>query len=220
MPIATQPRSRRARGLTLTDLAVCFGPMLPDRIRMDPPPGTATEQDLVRILNHEDRLFELVDGTLVEKTMGCEESELTIWLAVFLGNFIGPRKLGRLTGADGPMRLKLGLVRIPDLAFVSRARIPRGKRSRTPISRLIPNLCVEVISRGNTPEEMQRKLQEYFQAGVELVWFVDLSRRTVEVFTSPDDVTQLTERQTLTGGRVLPGFKLKLADLFRVLDDE
>ncbi|MSR56691.1 MAG: Uma2 family endonuclease [Planctomycetaceae bacterium] len=212
------PRSKRA--LTLSDLADRFGPMPPWRIRMNPHPGTATEKDLLRILDHEDRLFELVDGILVEKDMGFEESELALWLAASLANFVGPRRLGRLSGADGPLRLKLGLVRIPDIAFISRARYPGGKRPRGAIAKVVPNLAVEIISRGNTPKEMRSKLQEYFKAGVELVWFVYPKSRTVESFTAPDTCRTLTETQTLTGGDVLPGFKLKLRELFSKLDEE
>jgi Uma2 family endonuclease len=52
---------------------------------------------------------------------------------------------------------------------------------------------------------------------VNLVWFVDPETRTVRVFTSPDDVTTLTAKVTLTGGEVLPGFAVPVADLFASL---
>jgi Uma2 family endonuclease len=61
---------------------------------------------------------------------------------------------------------------------------------------------------------MERKRKEYFFAGVELVWEVDPYQRTVSVYTAPDTVTILTERDTLDGGEVLPGFSLRLANLF------
>jgi Uma2 family endonuclease len=61
---------------------------------------------------------------------------------------------------------------------------------------------------------MQRKLKEYFLAGVTLVWFVDPSKRTVEVFTAPDASTVFTEDQTLDGGDVLPGLRLPVRDVF------
>ena len=58
------------KGLTLADLVDRFGPMPAERIRTNPPPGTATEQDVIDIEEHESRLCELVDGVLVEKTAG------------------------------------------------------------------------------------------------------------------------------------------------------
>ena len=79
---------------------------------------------------------------------------------------------------------------------------------------LVPDLAVEVLSAGNTPGEMARKRQDYFAAGVQVVWEVNPSTRTVEVFTTPDHSTVLHEAQTLDGGMVLPGFTLPLQELF------
>ena len=77
---------------------------------------------------------------------------------------------------------------------------------------------MEVLSAGNTPGEMARKRQDYFAAGVHLVWQVDPDTRTVEVFMAPDQSTVLHEAQTLEGGTVLPGFTLPLQEFFGSLD--
>jgi len=61
---------------------------------------------------------------------------------------------------------------------------------------------------------MDRKLKDYFLAGVKLVWFVDPAKRTVRVCTAPDESTLRTEEQTLDGGRVLPRFRLPLKEWF------
>jgi hypothetical protein len=53
---------------TAADLVERFGPIPLRRIRLDTPPGSATEQDVIEIYNREKRLYELVDGVLVEKT--------------------------------------------------------------------------------------------------------------------------------------------------------
>jgi Uma2 family endonuclease len=84
---------------------------------------------------------------------------------------------------------------------------------------LAPDLAVEVLSEGNTREEMERKLKEYFLSEVSVVWFVDPRNRTVRVYTSPDDVTELGEGDTLDGGDVLPGFSVPVARLFADLGD-
>ena len=199
---------------TVADLSALFGPMPLWRIRSNPSPGLATEADILRIHARHDRLCELIDGTLVEKTVGSEESELAIWIAVLLSNHTRPRKLGSVLGADGMIRLRAGLVRIPDVSFVSVDRLPGGKLPRKPILDIVPNLVVEVLSESNTAKEMKRKLREYFKAGVELVWHVDPLSRIVEVYTAPDKRVVLRGSQTLTGGRVLPGFKVMLKQLF------
>src|SRR4029077_4728913 len=96
-------------------------------------PGTATERDVIRIRDRERRLFELIDGVLVEKVMGYWESVLAIELARLLGNFVRRRQVGALAGEAAILRLAPGLVRIPDLSFISRARLAHHRRARTPI---------------------------------------------------------------------------------------
>jgi Uma2 family endonuclease len=203
---------------TLADVLQQLGGISAKRVRCNPPLGTATEDDVIRIRARERRLFELVHGVLVEKVMGYWESVLGIELARLLGNFINRHKSGSLAGADGMLRLSPGLVRIPDLSFVSRARLARHRRARAPILPLAPDLAIEVLSEGNTRREMERKISEYFDAGCRLVWLVDARTRTVAVYTSGADVITLTEKQTLTGGDVLPGFRLPLRNLFRLIN--
>jgi Uma2 family endonuclease len=204
----------RASEMTLIDLAELFGPMPAWRIRGVPAPGTATEQDVIEIEARENRLCELVDGVLVEKCVGYEESCLAIELARLLANYVKAHDLGRVSGEGGMMRLFPGLVRIPDVAFAQWSKFPDRHRARKAVPDLVPDLAVEILSEGNTPQEMSRKLDDYFESGVRLVWFVDLRQRTLEVFTARESSTVLHAQETLTGGDVVPGFVLPLQELF------
>jgi Uma2 family endonuclease len=208
-----------AQELTLADVLQQLGGISPKRVRFRPAPGTATEDDVIKIHDRERRLFELIDGVLVEKVMGYWESVLAIELARLLGNFVNRRKLGTLAGEAGMLLLSTGLVRIPDVSFISRARLAHHRRARAPILPLAPDLAIEVLSEGNTPREMARKVREYLDSGCRLVWLIDPRARTVAVYTSLAKPTILTEMQTLTGGDVLPGFRLPLRKLFGLLDD-
>jgi Uma2 family endonuclease len=105
--------------VTVSDLLHQLGDIPPERVRLQPPPGTATEADVVAVLSREERLCELVDGVLVEKTLGYYESYIAATLIRLLGNFVVAHDLGIVAGADGMMRLAPGLVRIPDVSFVS-----------------------------------------------------------------------------------------------------
>jgi Uma2 family endonuclease len=209
--LATTPATFR----TMAELLDQLGGISPERVLMRPQPGHATEKDLLRLLDHEDRLCELVDGVLVEKAMGYYESHVAAVLIFFLEAFVGKHKLGVVSGADGTLRLMPGLVRIPDVTFVSWERLPGHKLPAEPIPDLIPNLAVEVLSLSNTKREMDRKIDEYFRVGVQLVWLIDPPTRTAEVYTAPDECTELTEKQSLKGGAVLPGFSLSLRRLFK-----
>jgi hypothetical protein len=93
-----------AQELTLADVLKQLGGISPRRIRFRPAPGTATEQDVIKIRDCERRLFELVDGVLVEKVMGYWESVLAMELAGLLRDFIKPRKLGTIAGEAGMLR--------------------------------------------------------------------------------------------------------------------
>lgn len=205
---------------TLADLLERLGDIPPERVRLHPPLGTATEQDILDAHDRQDRLYELVDGVLVEKAKGFRESFLAAALITILWSFVQPRKLGLVTGADGMVRLASGLVRIPDVAFVSWERLAGRRIPSEPIPQLAPDLVVEVLSSSNTPGEMTRKRQEYFAAGVRLVWMVDAEMRTVAVYTAPQQCIVFQETQTLQGDPVLPGFTLPLQQLFAPLDME
>jgi Uma2 family endonuclease len=209
----TRPRDKNG-WLTFADVLRDLGNVAPRRIRMRPLPGRATEADLIRIQTHEKRHYELVDGVLVEKIMGAPQSCITSELHFAVKLFLREHDLGFVMLPDGPTRLMQGLVRMPDLSFVSWDRMPGKAFPDTPILPVVPNLAVEVLSEGNTRGEMRRKLKEYFLAGVELAWVVDPYKRTVAVHTAPDAARQLTEKETLDGGDVLPGFKLPVKDLF------
>jgi len=77
---------------------------------------------------------------------------------------------------------------------------------------------VEVISRSNTPGEMRRKRDDFFTAGTRLLWEVDHRPRTVKVYTDPETFTELSAAETLTGGEVLPGFEVLVAEIFKGLE--
>ena len=185
------------------------------RILFDPLPGTATEADVLRLDDHEDRLCELIDGTLVEKVMGFDESQIGMIVGARLLEFVRKHKLGTVTGSDGMMRILLRRIRIPDVAYISNETLAkRAPKSRVPA--MAPDIAVEVISDSNTKLEMSKKLDEYFAAGSKLVWYIDPATRTINVYTSPSEFVTLTMSDVLTGGDVLPGFEVKVSELFDI----
>jgi Uma2 family endonuclease len=200
--------------MTVADLLEKLGGVPPERVRLQPLPGTATEEDLIAIQDREKRNCELIDGVLVEKPLGYPESLLAAWIIVLLGDYIRQHDVGTIAGESGATRLMPGLVRIPDVSFVSYDRLPDRAALSEPILGLAPDLAVEVLSPSNTKREMDLKVREYFLAGVRLVWLVDPGKRTVRVYTAPDQSVRLTEGQVLDGGDVLPGLRLPLREVF------
>jgi Uma2 family endonuclease len=199
---------------TMADLLEHLGGIPPERVRLQPAPGTATERDILQILQREDLACELIDGVVVEKAMGWMESFLAMRLGHFIQSYLDDHDLGVITGEEGMLRLLPHQIRIPDVAFYSWDHFPNRELPTKPIPPLYPDLAVEVLSEKNTEEEMGRKLREYFKAGTKLAWLVDPKNRAVRVYTSPRKFKLMTEEETLDGGDVLPGFHLPLRKLF------
>lgn len=158
------------------------------------------------------RGYELIHGRPVEKMPNEEHGLIADNLYRPLTNFVHAHKLGRLvfevmykSPAD-PYN-----VRQPDIAFTSRDRmLPVTKQGAVP---LIPDLCIEIKSPGNSIPQLREKAQYYLANGGRMVWLVYPAQKLVEVYTA-DDVVILTEADTLTGEDVLPGFALSVAEVF------
>jgi Uma2 family endonuclease len=186
-----------------------------DRVSMKPPAGMATEEDVLAArLRPGKRLYELVDGVLVEKTMGTKESLLAGLILHWLWDFLEEHDLGQALGADGYLRLMPGLVRIPDVSFITWEHWPSEDIFEGSVAEVAPDLAVEVLSKKNTRGEIQRKLRDYFLSGTQLVWVIQPRTQTAQVYTSPTDCRRIGKNGTLDGGVVLPGFTLPLAKLF------
>ena len=200
--------------LTVADLLEKFGPIPASRVWHQPSPGTATEQDAIDADLHADRLCELIDGVLLEKATSFYESYLGGLLASRVLSFAQEHDLGIVLAANAMYRLSPGQVRIPDGSFVSWSRMPGHIIPRDDIADFAPDLAIEFLSSGNTQREMSRKLEDYFGAGVRLVWYIESKSESVQCYTSPAASTLIKAPDALDGGEVLPGFVLPLKNLF------
>lgn len=199
---------------TVADLVHELGNVPLNRILLSPPPGKATEADVVRFLESEPkRLCELVKKTLVEKTMGMNESRLAFDLGYYLKHYLMEKDVGFLTAPDGAFRMKTKNVRMPDIAYVAWKHFPHREQDleEKAVSDVVPELAIEIVSKSNTKGEIDQKLQEYLAAGVKLVWIIDPRKRTVAVHRTNGTSTVLDYKGKLSGEDVLPGFKLEIS---------
>jgi Uma2 family endonuclease len=211
--IATMPDilARDDQPITLGDLARRLGDISPDRIRAFPFPGTATVADAAKT-----KRCELIDGVLVEKTVGLQESEIGAFLIASLFNFVLERNLGTVAGENGMVEISPNQVRAPDVAFFTHERRNRST-GEAAIPAVVPNLAVEVLSRSNTAAEMDRKVREYFQAGVESVWMVDRRTETIRVYSDARTFVALGMEDTLKGEPTLPGYSIAVSRIFGIV---
>jgi Uma2 family endonuclease len=204
---------------TLLEVQDRIGHVPVERILNVPPPGTATWKDCHRLNESGGRNVELIDGILVEKAMGAWEGNLAAELTITLGIFLREHNVGTLFDGATEVRFKPLLVRKPDVSFVAWDSMddPELVLSRAkPVLEIPPDLAIEVFSKSNTPQEMAIKLGDYENAGVKLVWYVDPATKTVAVYRKAKASTKLVLGMdgVLDGGKVLPGFKLPVKDIF------
>ena len=204
-------------GWTLSDLQQHLGDIPAERIVLNPPPGFATELDLFYLADR-DCLCELEFGTLVEKTMGWYESLLANLISFEISLYLRTHDLGQVLGADGMLKILPGMVKLPDISFISWSRFPNTKLPRRPVPALIPDLAVEVLSDGNSQREMTNKLEMYFDAGVRLVWYIDPKSRSATMWQQRDQPQPIAIDGELDGCDVLPGLRISLKQIFQQAD--
>ena len=129
-----------------------------------------------------------------------------------LGNFVDANHLGTVAANDIGIITERNpdTVRGPDVAYWSFERLPE-----VPVGYIEapPDLAVEVLSPWTKIRQLRKKIQEFFQRGVRMVWVIDPENRTVTVYRTPDEGRVLHESATLSGEDVLPGFSCPVADL-------
>ena len=198
---------------TLSEFANWLGDVAPERIFLRPPPGMAGANDVLKLARHENRLCELVCGTLIEKRLGYKEMTVAAAVMAVLEPHIAEKKLGVMTGPEGSYRLGEYLVRYPAVAFCAEGTYRGDGTPGEAAAGIVPQLVVEVND-GISEAELTRKLGDYFEGGVKQVWVVDPERRAGTVFTSPKKSTNIPARGAFDGGRLLRGLKVPVAALF------
>ncbi len=130
-----------------------------------------------------------------------------------LANHVEDNNLGTVFANDTGFLLERepDTVRGPDLSFWSRERLPEVPTGYIDVP---PDLAVEVVSPGDFYARVQRKVNQYLDKGVRLIWVVDPEDRSVTVLRAGEKAKVLSENETLTGEDVLPGFRCRVGDLF------
>ena len=160
--------------------------------------------------------YELVKGELRKMSpAGSEHGAIIVNVTVLLGQHVKAHKLGVCFGAETGFKIASDpdTVRAPDVAFVSRERIPESGITKK-FWPGAPDLAVEVLSPGDTLEEVEEKVEDWLAAGTRAVWVVSPKRRSVTVYRSMTDVTRLSEADELDGGDVVHGFRCKVSEFF------
>jgi Uma2 family endonuclease len=169
---------------------------------------TATE-----VLLDPEKSYEIVNGQPEEKEMpGARHGGVCGRLSRRLGTFVETHGLGEVYEETS---FQIGAnERIPDLAFVSVARIPPEGEPETKWP-MAPDLAVEIVSPSDFYERVHAKAMEYLAAGVKQVWIVSPENRTITVYRSATNIMAFPEDSELVSEDLFPGFRCHLSEIFK-----
>lgn len=163
-----------------------------------------------------DAPFELIQGELVSVSPSSYKSNLVLSnLHLEIKLFVRAHRLGYVSIAEAGYLLEADpdSVVAPDIGFIARKHMldPIPARGFLPLR---PDLAVEVISPSDERVDIARKQALYERVGVPLVWWIDPKTETATIHRSGKPVQYLDRTGQLDGGDILPGFTLKLSDIF------
>jgi Uma2 family endonuclease len=184
-----------------------------DVVRTIPHAGEAiTVEELIRLPDDGNK-YERVKGVLKVSPAGHEQEYFGSWLITLLTNFVRPRKLGQVYGSNAGYRLPNGDIRAPDVSFVRQERIPGGYPPKG-FAEYPPDLAVEVLSPNQKLQDLGEKVGEFLDWGTPLVWVLAPDTRSVTVYRSLTEVHTLGPDDELSGEEVIPGFRVRVGELF------
>ncbi len=157
--------------------------------------------------------YEFINGKLEKKKMPtAKHSGIATRLSAEIYIYLKTNKIGRVYGDNTLFQIGENR-RIPDVAFVSAKKIPPTGEPLE-IWNFAPDLAIEVISPSETHNKVERKIRDYFDAGVIQVWKIVPEFKTLTIYFSPTETKILTENDELTCEEILPNFRLNLSEIF------
>jgi Uma2 family endonuclease len=177
-------------------------------------PALLTAEELLH-LNLPNKRAELVRGVLiVREPAGYVHGDVAMRLGARIHAFVESHGLGRVFAAETGFTLQRepDTVRAPDVAFISRARLPEPPPRG--FAEMAPDLAIEVLSPDDRPAEVLEKVADWLKAGARLVWVVDPARRSARVYRADGGESVLGAAEALDGEDVLPAFVCPLGEIF------
>jgi len=181
-----------------------------------------TAEDLFKLPMGNGSRYELVHGEL--KTMapaGFDHGEVTLLAAARLLNFVRPRRLGRVCGAETGFLLhrQPDHVRAADAAFITAVRLPLSRRLKG-FSEIAPDLVVEVVSPSDRWTDVAAKAVDWLEHGVSVVWILDPETRTAQIWRATGVVDRRGNDEEIDAEPVIPGFRCATSEMFPDLTED
>jgi Uma2 family endonuclease len=174
-----------------------------------------TAGEFFQLYSHREGNYELVKGEVIEMPPpGGVHGVVAVNIATALHTFVRQHDLGRVVVESG---FRLGsqpdTVRGPDVAFITRERIPAEGLPRA-FFEGAPDLAVEIVSPTDNATELEIKVHDYLRNGAQRVWVVYPDSRRVAVHRPDGTARWYSEDAAIEDQEFLPGFSLPLREIF------
>ena len=183
--------------------------------RLFPRQGEWTEKDYFS-LPETNRIIELSEGRLIiSPSPTTEHQDILANLFFLLRNYVLSNKLGKAVMAPMDVWLYEDTVSQPDIVFMSnehKERITENLWS-------IPDLVIEILSKGNIQEDRKFKFKQYQKAGIQEYWIVDPFQQAIEVFTLENGAYVLFGKWgtgDIAHSKLLAGFQVAVDSVFEL----
>ena len=160
--------------------------------------------------------YEVVNGELVMSPKNSpKHGQICARLLTALSIHATNQKLGALFDSSNGFWMDNENCRAPDISFVSKEHLTGLKEPTESFFRFAPDLAIEVLSPNNTRAETQERLKDFFASGTRLAWIIDPESKSAEICYSLEERKLVGPNGELNGEDVVPGFRFKLAELFK-----
>jgi len=160
------------------------------------------------------RKYELVDGEIEVSPAGMYHAEIVIKIIHIIATYLDENPIGKIYGDNVGLIFPNGNLRSPDVSFVRNEKLLPGGVSPVTFGELVPDFAVEVLSPDDRPSRLAKKIGEFLECGVPLVWVVDPQKQSVTEYRSLNQTRQFTASDTITVEPILPGFSCLVSRFF------
>ncbi len=159
-----------------------------------------------------DYQLELEEGKII--IMGPSDivsSEVSAEFLRLLGNWVKPRRLGRLFDSAGGFIMPDTNLKAPDVSFVRASRLLQSPRY---FGELVPDLVVEIKSQSDRIKTLEKKIQRFIELGAKVGILIDPDAETLTVYRSTGESIELNNDDVLTIPELFPGWELPILELW------